>query len=298
MLVNNDNMEELLDYGILEPNTMYTKVAYLYDYDTSTDRFDRGYYVFYLKDCNGDLVRSVMFNTDNFIESGRDVVNMKGKPVKVTFGTDLYNSSISLIVGEMEEYDGDIDLTSFIGKIEDLDKAFEYCNKFLLNVLNSEGKKLLTSYKTASLQGVFSGKVGGYVKLLQMVIGELSVLSNLAGVKFDDLIYVFYISQQQYYIYLKQISKGVMETKATRQENLLKTVNKISESRQYAQIVDTLSSLIDSDSKPEHLYAHLICNAFDNAYKKIKKIEMFNSMVEGSKKDYKLKGDEGVLLKY
>jgi len=84
-----------LDVAQLSVGCDYKKVCLVRDVKSGMTVYQDGYYTFYVKDCNANIIAARLFNPKDFLEDGFDAMYLKGKPVQMEFTAQIYNGSWS-----------------------------------------------------------------------------------------------------------------------------------------------------------------------------------------------------------
>ncbi|MBS6773478.1 MAG: hypothetical protein KH239_00005 [Eubacterium sp.] len=95
-----DDCEQIMDLDIntLEDGKEYDKVCYLLNYKAGLTKQDKGFYTFYVKDKNANVVAARMFDIKDYVDEGFTAMLMKSKAVKISFVAQIWNGSWSLVV--------------------------------------------------------------------------------------------------------------------------------------------------------------------------------------------------------
>ena len=181
MLNDEKKDDKFLRLGELKVGTQYSKVAYLQGFKSSISVIKSGYYVFYLKDAEGYIGIGILNNIKDFLLSGKDMHAMKKKPVMINFLATEHNGSISLTIINIETYtEPDFPYEKFIGSVPNVVGSSASVAGLFNKVLGA-GHDLDVRYNTTALDGIYEGKCGGYVKLLEMVACDLAGFQNIAN---------------------------------------------------------------------------------------------------------------------
>lgn len=178
MLVSNNSekdQEKYLNLKTLELNKGYTKIAYVQDVREKTDRLNQGFFLFYLKDVNGDMITSRLFGVRSFVETGKLARMLKGQAVTVKFETQEFNGSLSIVLTSIDIYTGDFEFEKFIGKVNNLPAITSYLSHI-------EDIDLMSCSR---LTEFYNGKVGGFALFAYLVSKQVRAyeVSDLADVK-------------------------------------------------------------------------------------------------------------------
>lgn len=281
MITKSGVSDKLLDITALEPGSDYHKVAYLYDIDVGTDRLEKGFFRMFLKDINGNIIIARMFNlnqnqTENFIEAK----TLKGKAIDIYFRTDLYNGTLSLTLNSFELYSGLLDYSLFIGAVSNVEKSYQ----FITNIFEKSGVnnvKIPYTYKTDSFTSLCDGRMGGFIKLVEVVLLMLTSMDGIPGISHKELIDIWYLVQEGYYNYLKRLEFLDIMSNEEKIDMLYSFKRKIAGEDVSIYAVDTYSSLIGF-SKPQTVQSVILCNTINGVIETMRLACVNNSMVPGS----------------
>ena len=283
MLVNKEVELHYLDLSKLEVGQQYSKVAYLLNYKTGLTQLEEGFYTFYLKDCNANVTVARLFNVEQFIESGLKVMALAHKPVRINFIAQSYAGSISLVLTDIELYEGDFDYDLFIGKLADAKQSLLFVSKVLSKLKGNE-IMLPSNYADVPVSRIAGGRCGGYASLLRMATQRLLSYEKLPGINLSVLFSVFNAVQDRYFNYLRKLDTIDVLNKAQKMQEVQSCYNKYSGDDNLSIIVDTFTAIIGL-GKAEHLYANLICNAIKDSIRDMDTIYTYNVMVLGATKE-------------
>ena len=279
----NDNFLRVQD---LEIGTEYSKIGYLLDYKSSMSKLEKGYYVFYIKDYDGNIVVATLHNIANFLESGGEALKLKRKPVKIKFLATEFNGSVSLLVTQIEDYtDIGFPFANFIGRVENVENSITAVNAVLQKVLGNE-KTLDSRYATATLDGIYNSKCGGYAKLLEMVIYDLIACQELPNIDFKILLEVFYEVQKAYFLQLTAVSKSDLIRRGDNLDIIMNAQIANNESDLKPVITDCLTTLFGLTESSEQLYAVLISESFQAKRRILDMTGIYSTMILGAEKKY------------
>lgn len=270
---------EYLKISDLNINEEYVKVAYIEDSKSGISKTMSGFYTFFIKDCEANIITGNLFNVEDFIKSGLVANKLRRKPVKIRFVTQDIKGRISLLISSIEEYREAFDYKSFIGFLPDAEQNLISVEKVLKSILGDK-VSLSREYKDNALVGIYNGKCGGYANLLQMVVYNLIAVQVLPNINFRSLIEVFYIVQDRYYKYLvKETNSDILST-ADKMQFLFET-QQLVQGHDLSKIITECVSGLCGLSKPEHLYSVLIYKSFINNIESINLANIYSTLVLG-----------------
>lgn len=234
----------------LKVGETYTRLCYVMNVKAGISVLGNGYYTFYLKDMNANVIPARLFNVDGFTGSGLDAISFRGKPAMVTFETQVFNNNLSLVITGIKMHNGAFDYSIFLGKIESKEdlvkKIFE---KYEVPY------EIPTTFKTMSIQELYSGRTGGMMRLFVSTVRASLNYADL--VNFKDLLVVIQESFLFYAQYLAEKSKvSLIDAKTV--YSLLHTVfmrNAMSDN--LSAIIDACYALAD-EGDPKHYYSVMI----------------------------------------
>lgn len=166
MLVNNAKSDNnYLDINKLELDRRYKKVSFVQNISENIAKNLSGFFTFYLKDCNGNLITGRMFDLNNFIEIGQKIRMLKGSPVEIEFYTQELNGSITLNIIGIDIYTGEFDNKKFLGVIDNYDVICE----------ELKGIEDYDKIVNANLIDFYGGKVGGFALFCYSILEEVKL---------------------------------------------------------------------------------------------------------------------------
>lgn len=270
---------EYLKISDLNLNEEYIKIAYIENSKAGLTKASAGFYTFYIKDCESNVIVGNLFNVEDFIKKGLIATKLRRKPVKIRFITQDLNGSISLLITEIEEYKGTFDFRNFIGYLPDAEQNLLSVEKILNQVL---GKpiSLNRDYKDNSLVGIYNGRCGGYANLLQMVVYDLISAQLLPNIDLKGIMEVFYIVQDKYYNYLlKQTQNEILSTADSM--TFLFECQQVVKNHDLSKIIIECISGLCGITQPEHLYAVLLYRSFKKNIENINLANTFSTLILG-----------------
>lgn len=167
MLINNakpDN-DNYLDISKLELDRRYKKISFVQNISENIAKNLSGFFTFYLKDCNGNLITGRMFDLNNFIEIGQKIRMLKGSPVEIEFYTQELNGSITLNIIGIDIYTGEFDNKKFLGVIDNYNTVSE----------EIKGIEDYDKIINANLTDFYGGKVGGFALFCYSILEEVKL---------------------------------------------------------------------------------------------------------------------------
>lgn len=287
MLNSDKGLAKYLKISELEVGQQYSKIAYLQSFKSGTSTLKTGYYAFHIKDIDGNITVGMYHNVADFIESGRDANAMKKKPIKIDFIATEFNGSISAHLIKIETYtEPDFPYELFVGKVANVEKSAQTVNGLFQRILG-EDYTIDERYNTLSIDSVYSGKCGGYTKLMEMIVCDLIGHQGITNLSFKTLVKVFYEVQRAYFLYL--YSKA--NTDIVRNADALEIINSACldvEDKEIRPVVqDALLTLCGITANPEQLYAVLVVNLIRNKLETFDITSLYGSMIVGGEKVYK-----------
>lgn len=271
-------LDENLDILQLKEGETYTRLCYVTGIKSGLTKMEKGFFTFYVKDKNANIIAARLFNIADFIHSGFVANAFVDKPVKLTFMAQKYNGGWSLVIEEIELWTGDFDYSSFIGQVECVDDTL----KSILGLIYENEvdiQSTLDLYRTKRFDSVCGGRVGGFLLLAEHTAAALLRLYDFDFMD-KNLLKTYLISISAYYDYLTIVEKYPI----IQMSEVLKLFNKVSVMNKdvdcLEEVLDTCRALFNL-GKPQHLYSHLITNAINNNIKMYDMLYRYNSMPAG-----------------
>lgn len=278
--INSNGNSEYLNINNLPEGIPVTRIAYVHDCKLGVSRFEDGYVTFFLKDCNANVINAVLFNVEDFMQSGVKVTAFKHKAVKFKCIMQEYRGRKSLVIDGKEGvslYDGPFDYAAFVGKIDSDLTQFT-------DALNDAGIDCNTlDWSTTALSELGKGRCGAYSRFIELAFGTCAPVYNSLDLKDAvEFLNVFCVTAEYYFRYLKTRQATEIIGTLSVYELLSRISVRYADVAEKTLYLDALCAVVGSD-KPHHLYAHLLKNAFDNARMTLTLQMHFESMPEMSK---------------
>lgn len=264
----------LLDVSCLAEGQNIECLAYVQSCNVKSNRLGQPFVTFYLKDRNAIVIAARLFDAG---ENAKFAQAFARHPVHLFAQVQIYNGSYSLIINGdsgISIYNGTFDYTRFIGQYEvDLSGAENIYTQVMGEAMPSE------LYVNLSVDFLGSGKVGAFAKIYDMALASISFIDNVPGINMTELYKVFFCVMHKYFLILERYNKiGPLERLKLYEE--YSTVH--FDANLDLQIVDTLRGLVEN-TKPLHLYSHIINGAVNQANKTLQLIENNSVLVPGTK---------------
>lgn len=289
MLVKDGNDERYLDFSSLELNRKYiNKICYVVDIKSGMTRLESGFFAFYIKDINANIIQASLFNTKEFLEAGVSAQYMKRKAVKIDFYTQEFRGALSIVMSNIEPYNGqDFDYTKFIGRLENAEQVYKTC----LNIFTAyvPDAKLPAIYVSQPISSIYSGRCGGYLLLVEQVLHTIVGYKNVDKIKYKELISTFYHVQNFYFKYFLKLEELDIITPRILFD-FMNAVNNVSKSE---VVLDCMMALLNLD-KPRHIYSNIIVQSIRSTERLFNLIDNNAIMPIGMTK----KVGEDTLVKY
>lgn len=291
-----DDCEQIMDLDIntLEDGKEYDKICYLLNYKAGLTKQDKGFYTFYVKDKNANVVAARMFDVKDYVDEGFTAMLMKSKAVKISFVAQIWNGSWSLVVKNIEIWNGNFSYENYIGKAEYSVDALEAVYESLFSqAINPE-------YYSEFFPSLCGGRIGGFFSVLEKSFTQLYSY-QLQSLNVQDLHRCFFICMDAYFNYLKlEKHFGIVPS-----QKVFEVINSIHfqypESPYLNEITDTVLALTGL-AKPQHIYSHLIYNIVKQTENMLELIYKNQAMPMGSTavlaQSNHNSGDTVTLLKY
>lgn len=244
---------DYLDTTKLADGIRYRKVCLVVGNGAGISTLEKGFFKFYVKDVNSNIVRAMQFNIAEYIDSGFTALAFKNKPVEIDFIAQVYNGSWSLILKEITEWTDEFDYSIFRGSVA-CDSA--WLKKLATGVFGSD-ETVTMDYSTSSLYSICGGRCGGYLKLVDSAARSLLNYKDMPTVNLNELLASYFYAMEVYFLYLKKKNEFQIIDQSLVYDMLGVMGQKVADSPFRFQILDACRSLLDN-TKPQHLYAHLI----------------------------------------
>lgn len=263
-----------LDISELQENTEYEKVCYLLDYKAGMSKLEKGFYTFYVKDVNANVVAARLFDLKQYMDSGFTAMLLKGKPVKIKFIAQIWGGSWSLLVNEIKGWDGEFRYEKYIGKAEYNSEALEAIYSSIFN------GKLNPEYYSEYFPNLCEGRVGGFISVLEKAFTQLYSY-NIESISPKDLHKCYFICMDAYFNYLK-LKKLYNIIPSQKVFDLLNSVRYQYDDFEFLnEVTDTVLALTGL-TKPQHIYSHLICNIVEQTQDLLNLIYKNQAIPEGT----------------
>lgn len=268
------NDVSLLDTSCICDGQAINCLAYVQSCSVKASKIGQAFVTFYLKDKNANVIAARLFGISD--ESAQKAQVFARRPVQIKGEVQVYNGSYSIVLdGEVgiTIYTGEFDYSSFVGSFTvDLASTAAAYEKFM-------GKSMeISLYTNLSVDFLGNGKVGAFAKIFDIAFNNLLFYIDVSGINGKDLITTYFLVMQEYYLILVKYNKfGTLERLF-----LFKDYSNIHCDEDYRYIViDALKSICEN-SKPLHLYAHLIHDAVVQANRNLQLISANNTLVAGA----------------
>ncbi len=249
------------------------KIAYLLQVNRRVDRNGYPYLVFAFKTADKVVLTGRKFRIIENDSIGIQILALNRMIVKVDFEVQIYNGTYSLIVKNVIPAETQ-DISCFFESYLYTDDVFKNLN---LEAVKLSAPVLNVALKTASVLRIHGGLTGGYVELLDIVY---HILCARKSKHTTELLVCFFNVVNPYFTYLSLIERLEFLPKREILE-ILHCVSVENDERLTSVVLDVLSALMNL-GKPEHLYSHIIYNAFVLAEKQLHFEEVVNSQPKNS----------------
>jgi len=261
------------------------KYVYLLRIKRRVDVNGNPYLTFYMKTADKVTLIGHKFRVEENDSLGVDILSLNRMVVNIKFDVQIYRGAFSLLIKCIESLpreDASMFFDSYIG----VNDTFERLAKIAVNV---GARPLNFAFKTASIFSVRHGASGAYVELLDMVNTIITARKTEHSSK---MIKCLMSLSNQYFSYLIMLEKIEFIPKKEILSLLHSSVVD-DDSNLSSVVIDTLSALM-GQSNPEHLYAHIIVNAFNTAQKQLR----LEESVKSSPKNLIIEDKDGRLIYY
>lgn len=262
----------LLDIRKLIEGNSYDVLAYVNNVKSGITVNETGYYSFYVKDCNGNIIPARLFNVAEFYEAGFSANSLKNKPVKLSCIAQIVYGQWSLLVKEISEWTGDFDYKSFKGFVE-------YDEKYLTDEFSQTGSFLPVNFCTKGLASICDGKCGGFALYLGIVFKKLHAIGVNNGIYEDILLHIAAMAASAYFQHLEMKDSFGFVSRETSLKTLYSyCVQDISDKE---LILDAIAGLIEL-GEPRFLESALVVKTFKDTLMELNMISAVNKVPQGS----------------
>jgi len=247
---------DYLNVSELEEGREYRKIAYVANATTGWQKNDHGFITFYLKDVNGDAVTARLFNVADFMLSGVKSSAMRHHFVEIKFQSQIFKGNVNLVLETVKlvelQNQGEL-LPRFIGTVDvdttTLDKIYDNLHK-----------PLPSKFKGVSLERIANGRVGGYVKMMDMALSGILGATDLPGINADELFFVF-LQTANYYFDLLEHRQELSEVDDFEDYKILTRIDmELQDSDSRFIVIDTVRALA-SNQEPGTLPSFIVAHA-------------------------------------
>lgn len=249
------------------------KVAYLLRVNRRVDKNGYPYLVFAFKTMDKVVLTGRKFKIIENDSIGTQILALNRLLVKVDFEVQIYNGTYSLIVRNIVPAETQ-DVSCFFDSYLYIDEVFRNLN---LEAIKVSAPTLNIIFKTASLLHIHGGLTGGYLEFLDIVY---HIICARKSKHTTELLVCFFNVINPYFTYLSLMER--LEFLPKRELlDILHSVAVKDDDRLTSIVLDALSALMNL-GKPEHLYSHIIYNAFIFAQKQLHYEEIVTSQPKNS----------------
>lgn len=284
---------DYLDIANLEENITYTKVCYVTDTKSGITKIGNGFFTFYVKDVNANIIPARLFSVEDYARLGFTANALKNKPVKIRFMAQKYNGSWSLIVESIDGWDGTFAYEKFIGKVECEPLTLSAFLKLTYGDDSNTINPVISGYRMSSLSSICGGRIGGFLLLAEHAASNLLNYCNFNSVNKDELINIFVIAIDSYFSYLTKVEEANIVSLNDVMSIVNIVFNKYKDTPYSDELIDTVRSLLGM-GEPQHLYSHLITKTVQDLIATYDMLYMYDSMPYGAVKSF----ENRTLIKY
>lgn len=262
--IESDERVGCLDIREFVDGKTFKRLAFVQKVKSGVSVYETGYYTFYVKDVNGNVLAARLFNVKNFIESGFTASLYKNKPVIMEFSSQIYNGQWSLVVDKIDLWTGDFPFARFRGSV---DAAKDFIMRLAHNCFGSYDL-VKDEYFTVALTSIADGRCGGVAKLLEMSLSMSSALTNLPEIDVKAVqIVIFYAIEALYQCETMHDTLSIVSnTQLLQRITKTKELTTGQEFQQY--IIDAIVSVYGY-GKPQMLYSNLALQIIDSCRKQL-----------------------------
>lgn len=249
------------------------KIAYLIRVNRRVDKNGYPYLVFAFRTIDKVVLTGRKFKVMESDSIGLQILSLNRMVVNVDFEVQIYNGTYSLLVKNI--------LPTESQEVSQFFDSYLYSDEVFRN-LNSEAARLSAptiniAFKTASIFHINKGLTGGYLELLDIVFHMICARKSKHT---TALLVCFFNVVNPYFTYLLLMDRLEFLPKREVLE-ILHSVVVENDDRITSIVLDILSALM-GQGKPEHLYSHIICDAFSYAEKQLQFEGVVNSQPKNS----------------
>lgn len=260
--------EKYLDMKRIPELVPVERVAYVHDVKLGSTKFDTGFITFYLKDVNSTIVSARLFDVEDFMMSGIKVAAFKHKPVIFKCIAQEFRGSLNLTIdgsSGISVYDGEFDIKRFVGSVDyDFTDIREILSDYDLPDVKYRDDLLRVpvDWRTQPLESLCEGRIGAYARFVEVAFSCIKPFLNSENA--EELLQCFFVATEYYFKYLKEEQNVKMLGKLNAYKFFSQLNVIYADSNNLLLYQDVVSAVVGV-SKPMHLYAHLVKNAFDYA---------------------------------
>lgn len=280
-----DNEKKYLLCSELTDGMVAERYAYLVRITRKLDVNKNPFLTFFFRTKDQVTLIGHKFRVEENADTGINLLTLNKMIVLVKFEVQVYNGSFSLLVKELVTKPQE-DTGVFFESFTRAGEVFDKLNQISASV---GGTMLDFGIRNASLFSIQYGISGGYVELLD-IIQQILIARKTPHT--DKLLKCLFSVANSYFLYLRLVEKIEFLPK----KEILSLLQKvyIEDSEDLTSVaIDTLSALM-GQGKPEHLYAHILVNAFNFALNQMR----LEDLVKTSPRDLVIKLEEGKLIYY
>jgi hypothetical protein len=288
-MVEKISENDYLDMGDLFEGNSYRKVAYLCGAKSGTTALNNGFFTFYLKDKNSNILTARLFDIAEFVKAGYSVANMTNRAVEISFTANVFNNQWSLIVDTIKPYNGEFDYDLFIGRVDVMSKDWALD---LMKKVEGEGYEFPDFFESYRLADMCDGRSNGILFTFIAGLKALQMCSGMPNIKMSDLIKVYGEAFKLFVATKLDMQETGFMLNSDIVESLTKFSRLLDGNNLKEEIMDTIIGLLGG--KPQHLYSHIITKVVKDVMDCCQKSYQYTSMTAGATAF--IGGDE--LLKY
>lgn len=248
--------------------------------NSKISRTDKGYYTFYLKDVNANVVSAQLFDVNKFVESGLIASKMKNCFLFVSFYAQIYNGRWSLIIDEVSVADLEklrqegifIDQSRFRGAVNTT--HFKKYKEIRRQLDLDEPDSLM---ETACISSICAGKSGGFAVLISHAALTLLNYDIFPEINAKTLLTTFVLATDVYFKYLTKYNDVEFVNNAERLEFVQNAILPYENFKCSKYIMDTVLALTGL-CQPQHLYAHIICKVLGFLQSSYNEMNVFSTI--------------------
>lgn len=268
--------DKYLDLTKLKEFEQVTVIAYVYDVSVGRTKMESGFVKLFLKDSNSRIVSAILFDVENFVFSGINVMQFKHRAVTLRCMVQNFKGQVSLLIdgdSGIRLYDEEFDYDRFVGRMHsDLSVVKKDADSVGADFVDIE------SWQNTQIDEIASGAIGAYGRLVELAYSSVSMYAKYLEEKnAHDLKMAFFVTAEWYFRYLKKQQYLSVVGTVTAYPCIQAISQLLAEDDSKIVALDSFGAVVGL-SAPKHLFAHYVNNAFNNTLTNMKLENRYKSM--------------------